>query len=166
VSDNFTKCEVLYAGGAVQLYIDTAPTTIKGPKGDAGSAISNSSCSQPVYDQDTPVTNGTPPSPISDPPTYGGYHIAPKPSPVCGDRYLDAATGNIYEFQAVPPSTSCSTWVSVDTLAVPSNIQSNPLLVGAVHHLQKANSEASSHVWDGSNWNEMYQVPNYDGGTI
>ena len=61
--------------------------------------------------------------------------------------------------------TSC-TWVQVDTLAVPSNIQSNPLMVGTAHHLQKENSEASSHVWDGSKWNEMYQIPNYDGGTI
>jgi hypothetical protein len=132
VSDNFTKCEVLYAGGAVQLYIDTAPTTIKGPKGDAGSAISNSSCNQPVYDQDTPVVSGTPPNPISDPPSYEGYNIGPKPSAVCGDRYLDLATGIIYELQADPNSTLWDFTISHRTWFTPagggSDYQANTVL--------------------------------------
>ena len=164
MSELYTRCEVLYSGGAVQIYLDTAPTTVKGPKGDPGTSVSGSFCEQPVYDQDDQLTGGILPNVPSDPPVYdadthGATPVIPNPSPVDGEKYIDLASGILYERQA-------GVWVQIDTLSIPPVIAADPLLLGTVHHIQETMGQASSHVWDGAAWNEMYQMLNYDGGVI
>ncbi len=113
MSNERVQLEVLYSGGAVQLYTDTSPTTLIGPKGDdgvqlgpEGRVVVDGQCVNPptVTDPNPPIPPGDPP-PHQPPPTIPVPN-EPEPLPVtpptdadCGSKYVNVETGTVYEMK-------------------------------------------------------------------
>ena len=92
----YVQAEVLYAGGAVTQWIDTAPTTLQAPDGIDAPAVNYPYCpEQPPL----PEYNAPAPSPPPVPIGPDGYPIAPSEYPVCGDFYQDE-DGNLWEMRS------------------------------------------------------------------
>jgi hypothetical protein len=97
---SYFTTEVLYAGGAVQQYIDTAPISFKGWDGSDAAPPTYPFCPEP---NPIPETQ-TPPAPTPEKPDPPCVDVAGECLPIgyredagCGYKYIDVITGNIYE---------------------------------------------------------------------
>jgi len=97
----YVQAEVLYAGGAVTQWVDTAPTTLQAPDGIDAPAINYPYCPEqpplpeiPGPEYSPPELPPSPPPPPTNPET--GYPIAPEGDYQCGDFYEDE-DGNVWE---------------------------------------------------------------------
>lgn len=98
--DTYFKAEVLYAGGAVQQYIDTAPLSFTGWDGASPSPPVFSGCPP-----QNPPDNVIPEDPLEPPPPpcieiegYDGcVQIAPDITGVCGEAFITWDDGIVWE---------------------------------------------------------------------